>query len=143
MAFVKFTETGKSFTPKVSISNRGMIGFNQGAKNRFELDKYTVCILYYDKDEQKVGFEFSTDEQTEGAIRLRHREIGADIGAKSFLAYFDIVPEATMLYQAKAGEKPGWLVVDLKSGKQRKSSKGQEDDAEEDEGDQDDLSDLA
>lgn len=137
MAFVKFTETGKSFTPKISISSRGMVGFNQGARNRFELEKYKVCILYYDKDEHKVGIELSTDENAEGAMRLRLRQIGADIGAKSFLAYFDIAPEGTMLYPAKAGDQPNWIIIDLKTGKQRKSGKGQED-----EQDQDDLEDM-
>jgi hypothetical protein len=125
--FVKFTETGKSFTPKISISSRGLIGFNQGARKRFEIDKYTFCVLYYDLETRRVAFEFSTDEQAEGAIRIRLRSIGADIGAKSFLTFFNILPTATFMYSAQPGDHPNWVVIDLNGGKERKFGSGEED----------------
>lgn len=122
MVFVKFTETGKSFVPKVSISSRGLVNFSQGSCKRFNLSKYKVCVAYYDGDNRKIGFEFLENEEAEGAINLRLRRIGADIGAKSFLTYFNILPNETMMYPAEAGEHENWIVVDLSKGEERKNS---------------------
>lgn len=119
MAFVKFTEVGKSFSARVSISERGMISFNQGARHKFNMDRFGYCILYYDEEENWIGVELTDDKEAEGAIRLRKRATGADLGAKSFLFYFDIVPDKTSMYEIKAGEKDNWINIDLKTKKER------------------------
>lgn len=131
MAFVKFTETGKSYSPKVSISPRGLIGFSQGARKRFELEKYAACVLYFDADAKQVAFEFTSDLEVEGAIKLRFRPIGADISAKSFLTYFNILPKVTVMYSAQPTPEaqPNWMLVELDKGTERKSGTSEEDDA--------------
>ena len=56
MAFEKFTKTGGRIgTPKASIWSRGQIGLNRGAIERFNLDKYSHVILFYDREEKKVS----------------------------------------------------------------------------------------
>ena len=131
MAFVKFTDTGKSYSPKVSISPRGLIGFSQGARKRFELEKYAACILYFDADTRQVAIEFTTDIEAEGAIKLRLRPIGADISAKSFLNYFNILPNVTIMYSAQPTPEgqPTGVLVELNKGTERKSGASEEDDA--------------
>ena len=126
MSFVKFTETKKSFVPRVSINPRGLIGFNNGMMKRFELDNYKVCILYYDQDTGRIGFEFSNDINAEGAIKIRSRTMGADISAKSFLTFFNILPSATYSYPALSGDHPHWVIIDLTQGKERKSGSKEE-----------------
>lgn len=121
MAFVRFTEVGKSFAARVSISVRGMVSFNEGARHKFKLDEYEYCVLYYDKEENLVGVELTKDKTSEGAIKLRKRVTGADVGAKSFLHYFDIVPETTTMYEIDAGEEYNWIIIDLKTGRKRKN----------------------
>jgi hypothetical protein len=47
MSFVKFTESGRSFAPKASISTSGVINFNYGALKRFRscFHEFTIKLL--------------------------------------------------------------------------------------------------
>lgn len=111
MTFVRFTETGKSFKPKASIWSRGQIGFNQGAVNRLQLDKFNFAILFYDEETRKVGFLFTNDENENGAIKIVNKKTGAVISGKSFLDFFEIKHEKTKNYTL---EKEGdYYVIDL------------------------------
>ena len=83
MAFERFTKSGRGFKPKASIWQRGQIGFNHGAVERFELAKYKFIILYYDKKENKVGFQFTNDEKEDGINKLTVRKTGAVDNRKS------------------------------------------------------------
>lgn len=120
MGFVKFTETGKSFTPKATISPRGMISFNDGSRRKYKLDNYKFCVLYYDGETKKVGVELTNDENSEGVVKLRLRVSGADIGAKSFIDFFEIAPNATTMYAVTSGNEDNWMVIDLNKGRERK-----------------------
>lgn len=123
MAFVKFTEVGKSFMARVSISPRGMLNMTDGARRKYEVDKYDHCVLYYDAEEQVIGMEMTQDEHAEGAIKIRKRETGADLGIKSFLDYFDIVPAKTSMYEIEQGQAPNWINIKLKTARERKEGK--------------------
>jgi hypothetical protein len=123
MAFVKFTETGKSFSARSSISPKGMISLNDGARRKFCLEKFSFAVLYYDSEKSMVGIELTNNENAEGAIKIRLRTTGADIAAKSFVDFFEISPTVTTMYSIKNGEQDNWIVVDLNSGKERKVSK--------------------
>ena len=109
MAFVRFTEVNKSFVARVSISPRGMLNFTDGARKRYHLDEYDFCVLYYDKDAQIIGVELTKDEQAEGAIKIRKRITGADLGIKNFLDYFGIVPKKTSMSQRHSWLLPEWV----------------------------------
>jgi len=121
MAFIKFTETGRSFTAKASISTSGMISFNDGARRKYRMDEYEYCILYFDQQEKCIGVELTNDKVADGVMKLRKRNTGADIGAKSFLGYFDIAPDTTTMYETRTGEEDNWIIIDLKTGRKRKS----------------------
>jgi hypothetical protein len=123
MAFIKFTETGKSFSARSSISPKGMIGLNDGARRKFCLERFSFAVLYYDSEKSMVGIELTNDENAEGAIKIRLRTTGADIAAKSFFDFFEIAPTVTTVYSIKNGEHDNWIIVDLNSGKERKVGK--------------------
>ena len=119
MPFIKFTEPNKSFLARVSISPRGMLNFSDGARRRFKMDEYSHCVLYYDKETQLVGIEMVKDGTAEGSVKLRLRNTGADIGIKSFIDYFAIAPRKTSMYEIRAGDAPNWIVIDLKTARER------------------------
>ncbi len=126
MAFVKFTEVNKSFVARVSISPRGMLNFTDGARKRYHLDDYDFCVLYCDNDDQIIGVELTRDEQAEGAIKIRKRITGADLGIKNFLDYFGIVPKKTSMYEIEQGDTQNWINIKLGTARERKEGKKDE-----------------
>ena len=128
MAFVKFTETGKSFAPKASLNDRGYLSFNNGARKRFNIDKYEYAVLYNDAENRKIGVEFTNEASAEGAVKLRVRQTGATIGAKSFIDFFDIKISKTTIYDVSQGDSPQWVIIDLATGRERNTKDDEEDD---------------
>lgn len=124
MAFIKFTETGRSFSLRTSINPKGSISLNYGARRKFSLEKFSFAVLYYDEEKGMIGIELTNDENAEGAIKIKLRKTGADIAAKSFVDFFQITPMVTTVYSIKNGERDNWIIVDLNSGRLRKSAKG-------------------
>jgi hypothetical protein len=120
MAFEQFTQVGKSFHSKASISNRGIIGFTNGARNKYDMGSYKSAILYFDNETNKVGIELKPEEQ-ENAIKLRLRDTGADIFAKSFFDYFRINIDKTKSFDLTKDDQTGYLIIDLSSGRERKT----------------------
>lgn len=124
MAFKKFTEVGKSFNSKASINPRGIIGFTNGARTRYNIDEYESASLYYDEDERKIGIELKKGvaNNEEDSIKIRIRQTtGADIFAKSFFDFFKIDLKNTKIYELSKDSETGFLVIDLKGGKIRNS----------------------
>jgi len=113
MAFERFTKTGRSFVPKVSIWSRGQIGFSVGAVNRFKLEEYDYVVFMFDQDEKKIGFLFTTDENEEGAVKLNKRDTGVIVGAKSFLDYYDIDYSGTAQYTMRHDRENNLYVISL------------------------------
>jgi len=120
MGFVRFTQTGRSFAPKVSIWSRGQIGFNNGAVTRFELDKFDYVVFMFDKEEQKIGLLFTTNKAEDGAVKLNKRTAGISVGAKSFLDYCGIDYSTTKQYELthdKDAGEAGLYIINLADGK--------------------------
>lgn len=119
MAFVKFTEAGRSFAPKCSINPRGTIAFNEGAKKRYNLGKFSFCILYYDADTKKIGIRFTSNNNEEGVLKIRNRKSGIAIAAKSFFDFFNAAPESTMMYAIEQSESGEMFIIDTTKGRKR------------------------
>ena len=113
MSFERFTQVGRGYKPKVSITKSGLIGFNQGAVKHFKLDQYDWAILYYDNEDSRIGIELTNDENEEGACTLRKRASGADVSARSFFDYYGIKYVQTKRYDAEWDEDEDMLVVRL------------------------------
>lgn len=119
MAFIKFTQSGKSYAAKASLSKSGMLSLSDGARQRFRLDEFGFCVLYYDPESSQVGIELTADKNAEGARKIRFRQTGADIAAKSFVDFFGIDARETKTYVIEQDTETGMLVVDLTTGKTR------------------------
>lgn len=126
MAFEVYPNEGLRITPpRASLSKAGVIGINRSAVSHFDLKKYTKCMLFYDKEEQKIKLEFSNDSQNKKNIMFRHRASGAEITSKNFFSYFKILPSHLILCDLEKGENENILILDLKRGvfkKQRQES---------------------
>jgi len=119
MPFIKFTDSGRSFAPKATISAHGALSFNEGACTRFQIKDFEAIVLYYDPDRSLIGVELTTDKQADGSRQLRKRHMGADISAKPFLDRWDIFPSQTTMYPITTDEETGLLVIDLTAGTAR------------------------
>lgn len=117
MAFERFTQTGRSFAPKVSIWSRGQVGFNNGAVTRFGLEKFDYAVFMFDKDEQKIGLLFTTDKAEAGAVKLNKRTTGISVGAKSFLDYCGIDYSTTKQYDFSYDKENNLYVISLAEGR--------------------------
>ena len=113
MAFEKFTKSGRSYKPKVSITGSGLIGFNNGSVKRFDLNKYEYAVLYYDREGQRIGVALTNEENDEGVCKLRNRASGADISARSFFDFYEIDYSETCKYDAVWDESENMIVVDI------------------------------
>jgi hypothetical protein len=113
MVFERFTKTGRGYTPKVSIWTRGQIGFNQGAVERFKLRDFNFAVLYYDRDERKIGVQFTNIESEEGANKVVKGKTGIFISAKAFLDYYDITHSKTKKYNVSYDTETGIYVIKL------------------------------
>jgi hypothetical protein len=113
MPFEKFTLGGKTFSPRVAIRRSGQIGFNNGARLRFNLDSYTYVVLYYDAEDKKIGIELTTNENETGAIRLQKRQLNVSISAKSFFEYYKISYEKKQIFSPKWDESRKMIILEL------------------------------
>jgi hypothetical protein len=122
MSFIKHTEVGKRFLPRVSMSQGGLISFSDAATKRFGLDRHGFVVLYYDPDTKRVGIELTNEEKAAGAIKIRLRSTGAYVAGKSFVGKFDIKLSGTTAYDVEIDEESQLLVFDLNKGAVRLSS---------------------
>jgi hypothetical protein len=115
MVFQKFTKTGtRGYTPKVSIWQRGQIGFNQGAARKLNLGEYEFAILFYDSDTRRIGVNFTNDGNEEGAIKLSTRSSGgASLSARAFLDFYGIDHSDTKKYDISFDEENKLYVIQL------------------------------
>lgn len=120
MAFERFTQIGRGYKPKVSITKSGQIGFNQGAVKHFNLSNFEFAILYFDKDNHRIGIELTNDDSEAGVCKLRKRASGADISARSFFGYYGIDYTDSNRYDAKWDESEEKIIVTMESSFQLK-----------------------
>jgi len=91
MTFERFTKIrGRGYTPKASIWGKGQIGFNKGATERYNLDNFEYAVLFYDKENQKIGVRF-TNKKEDGIVKIVKRTgSGLSLSAKAFLDFYNI-----------------------------------------------------
>ncbi len=105
MGFEEFTEVGRGNEPRISLRKNGQLGFNRGALSKYGLARFARVILFYDKDERRVGVRL-TNEIKSNTLKLHVKEFDAYVPAKSFMDFYEIRPEKTTSY------KPVWSVED-------------------------------
>lgn len=124
--FEKFTRTGGSFSPTISIRKNGAFGFSQGALTRFgfvEGDWYVV--LFYDKYAQVIGIKPTQNKDEDGAVKLVKRivdmgegrhSVSSSVSAKAFFDYYGIPITETKSYRAEMDSESEMIVIHLKQG---------------------------
>ncbi len=120
MAFEKFTERGRGYSPRMSVRKGGQIGLNRGAIHRFKLENCVGVILYYDKEARKIGIEKTTESDADGFMALKIRNNTGSIAGRSFCGYYGIDCAETRSYELKMDEESGYLVADLSNPIQKK-----------------------
>lgn len=114
MAWEKFTITRKSFRPKISIRGNSQIGFNFAAIEEFKLKDYKFAILYYDKENKKIGIKLTNDKEEEGIRKLRVRELaGASLPARVFIEYYKLGNFSGQRFNAEWDKQEKMIVVAL------------------------------
>jgi hypothetical protein len=101
MPYVRFTAKSRSLRPLATLNPHGRIDFNASAWEKFKLQSYQHCILYFDEKARRIGIEPTNDSTEEGAMSLKHTPTGAMISSKRFLDYFDILPSRATAYSVK------------------------------------------
>lgn len=111
--YEKFTQHGRSFKPKISIRKRGQIGFNNGAIKRFQIDKYDYVVLYYNKDNHKMAFNFTNSENDDGAIKIIKRKNNYFISGKSFFDYYELPYEESQSFDVEWNQEDLLAIIDI------------------------------
>ena len=111
--FRRFTETGRSFKPKISIRTNGQIGFNAGAVKRFGIDKYEFVVAYFNENQKKIAIEFTNDSETDGAIKIVKRSNNFFFSGKSFLEFHEIDYRKTIAYEVEWMKEERIAIIDL------------------------------
>jgi hypothetical protein len=115
MGFEKFINTGARVgKPKISIWSRGQIGLNRGAIEKYRIKNFNFAVIYYDKENKKVGIKFTNDNNEEGTIKLVKRNSGGfSFSASSFLNSYGIDYEKTKQYPLTYDESNNLYVFKL------------------------------
>lgn len=91
--FKKFTRTGARLgNYSISLTGSHSFGFNSGFYNKEGISKYKKVILFYDKSRKAVGFQFTKDDNAEGAFTIIHgnKRTTGSITARSFVMDKDL-----------------------------------------------------
>jgi len=89
--FVKFTKTGSKLgNYSIGLTKSQTFGFNSGFYNREGIKNYKKVVLFYDKKQKSVAFQFINDERAEGAYTLIHINGAGSVTPRSFIAENDL-----------------------------------------------------
>jgi len=86
--FKKFTRVGSKFgSYSISLNASNSFYFHSGFYNKEHVDGYKKVVLFYDKKENAVAFQFTNDIKADGAFTISHRPQGAtgSVAAHSFI----------------------------------------------------------
>lgn len=89
-SFERFTDVDKSFSPRVTIRQNGQLGFNEGARNKFNIGDFGYAVLFFDRLNSAVGVLLTNDKDEPGALRVVNTRQNTFVPAKSFLDRYEI-----------------------------------------------------
>jgi len=95
MSFQKFEAVGAKLSCTISLTQSGGFGFSSGMYKKYNIPEFNFVTLFFDPDENKVGFQFSKERigrSSFSIIQSDQRKSGSVV-AKSFLKTFDIDPK--------------------------------------------------
>jgi len=110
--FELFSETARSYKPKMSIRSNGTLAFTSGAVSKFNLAKFKFVQLYYDRANKAIGIK-PTMQEGDGAHVLHAGKTGAFLSATRFLSYYDLMPKQTQRIDVYWDEELGMVIAKL------------------------------
>lgn len=113
MPFERFTDVGRVFRPRASLRQNGQLGFNHGSIKRFDMDKFSHVVLFYDVDTKRIGIKLTNDKDEAGACTLITKSGGGTVSARSFLEYYRLTPKKTTQYDIERDEEADMLVIEV------------------------------
>jgi len=113
MPFERFTDVGRVFRPRASLRSNGQLGFNHGCVKRFEMERFSHVILFYDTDTKRIGVKLTNDKDEPGAATLITRSGNGTVSARSFMEYYHLTPKKTTQYNIEHDQSSGMLVIEI------------------------------
>ena len=95
----KFTNTGSKLgNYSISLSNSFAFGLNAGFYCKENIRNFKKVVLFFSKDNNSVGFQFTNDEKADGAFSVIHGKNSGAVSCRSFFLENEVKPE---LYKGK------------------------------------------
>jgi hypothetical protein len=114
MAFQRFIgQREVASAPKVTISARGIIDFNEGATRRFALGRFNYVILFYDDETNQIGIQFVNYSTERGALKVIKKQTGVAIPATSFLQQHNLLQNHTGAYNMLYSGEHDMYIIQL------------------------------
>ena len=84
--FQRFTEVGKRFEDRITVTRGRSIGLPTRFYNDNKVSDYKFAVLFYDKERNAIGIHFTNNADEPGriAITKSKQEYGGHIPATSF-----------------------------------------------------------
>jgi|SRR6185503_1808919 len=112
MAFERYVKNRRQRRPTASLWQRGQIGLNQGAVHQFRLGDYTRVVLFFERETQRIGLQFTKDDVPE-SVTLTHGTTGVCFAARQFLHCYGIAYRETRRYPIAFDDTSGLYIIDL------------------------------
>jgi hypothetical protein len=112
MAFERFvceTSRGNESFASHYVSS-GVINISAFAAKRYNLTSYKGVILFYDKEQNRIGFEFVNNQDTEGFKCVKHRRGNCVVSGLAFMKHFKL---ATFNRKPFQKLKDSFFIIDL------------------------------
>lgn len=90
MGWIKYTISGRSTKPRITIRKGGQIGLNDTTVKQYKLDNYKFVVLFIDEEELKIGIKPTIDAKEEGIRKFSVGKYGASIPAKGFIQTYKL-----------------------------------------------------
>jgi len=92
--FEKFTKTKSRYEDRITITASRSFGFPTKFYQDNNLARYKYVVLYYDKNNRAIGFDFTNDEKEKHKYSLiKSGGYGATVVATSFFKANNIDPK--------------------------------------------------
>jgi hypothetical protein len=113
MAFERFTEVGRIFRPRASIRSNGQLGFNHGCVKRFDMDKFSHVVLFFDPETARIGIKLTNEKDELGACTLITHAGSGTVSARGFLECYSLALKKTTQFDIERDKETGYLVMEV------------------------------
>jgi len=77
------------------------------------MEKFSHAVLFFDRDNKRVGVKLTNDKDEPGACTLITRGGNGTVSARSFLEYYSLTPKKTTQYDIGSDSETGYLVIEV------------------------------